>query len=210
MNSISLNEERWNAISHGFGAALSAVGLVLLLQRSALYDHAMYTIGYAIYGASFCLLYLSSTLLHSSRSPKWGERFEVWDHSAIFLAIAGSYTPFLLITLQGTLGYSLLLLIWAFAFVGVRYVRFIIKRFMPWGLLFYLSMACLTFYLIGPLQVRLPSMGLMLLLFGGILYIIGMVFFLWRNLKYHHTIWHLFVLAASGCHFIAIYLYVTP
>ncbi|NEW04939.1 hemolysin III family protein [Paenibacillus sp. SYP-B3998] len=210
MNSTTLNEERWNAVSHGIGVALSAVGFALLLQRSALYDDLAYTIGTAIYGSSYCFLYLSSTLLHSSRSQKWGERFEVMDHAAIFIAIAGSYTPFLLITLEGMLGYSLLLLIWGLALCGVRYVQFIIKRFMPWGLLYYVLMGGLIVSLIGPLEERLPSTGLAWLVFGALLYIIGVLFFLWRSLKYHHAIWHVFVLGGSSCHFIAVYMYVMP
>ena len=100
---------------------------------AVLFEDLAYIVSNAIYGVSFCLLYLSSTLLHCSRSKKWGERFEVMDHAAIFIAIAGSYTPFLLITLQGTLGYTLLLLIWVLALGGVRYVHLIIRRFMPLG-----------------------------------------------------------------------------
>ncbi|MDF2649160.1 MAG: hemolysin family channel protein [Paenibacillus sp.] len=207
---LALREERLNALSHGMGAALSAFGLFLLLQRSVLFEDLAYIISNAIYGVSFCLLYLSSTLLHCSRSKKWGERFEVMDHSAIFIAIAGSYTPFLLITLQGTLGYTLLLLIWGLAFGGVRYVHLIIRRFMPWGLLMYLLMGAFMVSLIGPLSELLPSMALAWLMFGVAFYCIGVPFFLWRRLKYHHVIWHLFVLAGSSCHFIAVYAYVMP
>ncbi|SDM83289.1 hemolysin III [Paenibacillus sp. yr247] len=207
---ITLKEERLNALSHGIGAALSAYGLVLLLQRSALFEDYAYTLSNAIYGASYCLVYLSSTLLHCSRSRKWGERFEVLDHASIFIAIAGSYTPFLMITLQGNLGYTLLLLIWALAFVGVRYVHFIIRRLIPWGLLLYLLMAGIMVSLISPLRERLPSVALAWILFGVVLYTIGLLFFLWKRLRYHHAIWHVFVLAGSGCHFIAVYAYVMP
>lgn len=209
-NRIALKEERLNALSHGIGAALSAFGLVLLLQRSAIFEDFAYTVSNAIYGASFVLLFMSSTLLHCSRSQKWCERFEVLDHAAIFIAIAGSYTPFLLITLQGTLGYALLLMIWGLAFGGVRYVHLIIRRFMPWGLLYYLLLGGLLVSMIGPLRERLPFMGLAWLVIGGIFYVVGVVFFLWRSLRYHHAIWHMFVLAGSICHFIAVYDYVIP
>ncbi|MGO4276693.1 hemolysin III family protein, partial [Paenibacillus sp. TAF58] len=157
----------------GLGAALSAFGLFLLLQRSVLFENLAYIISNAVYGVSFCLLYLSSTLLHCSRSKKWGERFEVMDHAAIFIAIAGSYTPFLLITLQGTLGYTLLLLIWGLALGGVRYVHLIIRRFMPWGLLMYLLMGGFMISLIGPLSELLPDIALAWLLFGVAFYCIG-------------------------------------
>ena len=207
---IALREERLNALSHGLGAALSAFGLFLLLQRSVLFEDFAYIVSNAIYGVSFCLLYLSSTLLHCSRSKKWCERFEIMDHAAIFIAIAGSYTPFLLITLQGTLGYTLLLLIWVLALGGVRYVHLIIRRFMPWGLLMYLLMGGFMVSLIGPLSELLPSAALAWLMFGVALYCIGVPFFLWKRLRYHHTIWHLFVLAGSSCHFIAVYAYVMP
>ncbi|MCY9668083.1 hemolysin III family protein [Paenibacillus alginolyticus] len=207
---IAMREERLNALSHGLGAALSAFGLFLLLQRSVLFEDLAYNVSNTIYGLSFCLLYLSSTLLHCSRSKKWGQRFEVMDHAAIFIAIAGSYTPFLLITLQGTLGYTLLLLIWVLALGGVRYVHLIIKRFMPWGLLMYLLMGGFMVSLIGPLSELLPSMALVWLMFGVAFYSFGVPFFLWRRLRYHHAIWHLFVLAGSSCHFIAVYAYVMP
>jgi hemolysin III len=207
---IALREERLNALSHGLGAALSAFGLFLLLQRSVLFEDLAYNVSNTIYGLSFCFLYLSSTLLHCSSSKKWGQRFEVMDHAAIFIAIAGSYTPFLLITLQGTLGYTLLLLIWVLALGGVRYVHLIIKRFMPWGLLMYLLMGGFMVSLIGPLSKLLPSMALVWLMFGVAFYSFGVPFFLWRRLRYHHTIWHLFVLAGSSCHFIAVYAYVMP
>ncbi|NOV04632.1 PAQR family membrane homeostasis protein TrhA [Paenibacillus planticolens] len=209
-NSLHLKEERLNALSHGIGAALSAFGLVLLLQRAAMFGDIAYTLSNTIYGLSFCMVYLSSTLLHCSRSRKWGARFEVLDHAAIFIAIAGSYTPFLMITLQGTLGYSMLLLIWALASVGVRYIHFIIRRFIPWGLCLYLLLAGLMASLIAPLQERLPVIAIQWIVAGVILYSIGLLFFLWRKLRYHHAIWHVFVVAGSGCHFIVVYAYVMP
>ncbi|NQX70279.1 hemolysin III family protein [Paenibacillus alba] len=207
---LHLREERLNAISHGIGVILSVMGLVLLLQRAAMFQDWTYTISNFIYGTSYCLVYLSSTLLHSSRSRKWSERFEKLDHASIFIAIAGSYTPFLLITLPGFTGYTLLVVIWALALAGVRYVSFIIKRFMPWGLIFYMVMGGFMMSLILPLYHRLPMIAVIWIVLGVIAYLVGLMFFLWRNLKYHHTIWHLFVLAGSSCHFIAVYGYVMP
>ncbi|AFH60288.1 PAQR family membrane homeostasis protein TrhA [Paenibacillus caseinilyticus] len=210
MDLTRLREERWNAWTHGIGAVLSAVGLVLLLQRAALFSHAAYTISSAVYGVSFTLLYLSSTLLHSARSAKWIERFERLDHAAIFIAIAGSYTPFLVYAFPGVPGYAMLSLVWTLAFTGIGLVRWIIRRFMPWGMIYYLVLGWLIVFLLGPLQDKLPPEGLAWLLAGGVLYSTGILFFVWRSLRYHHVIWHLFVLAGSGCHFITVYAFLAP
>jgi hemolysin III len=207
---IARKEEQVNAVSHGIGACLSIYGLILLLQRSALFEDWLYTASNLIFGASLCLVYVSSTLLHSIRTPKWGERFERLDHAAICIAMAGSYTPFLLITCQSRIATELLIVIWALAFGGVRYVHFIIQRFMPWGLLFYLGMAAFMIIFIVPLYVRLPHTAFTWLGAGLASYLVGVPFFLWRKLRYQHAIWHLFVLAGSACHFVAVYRYVMP
>lgn len=207
---LTRKEERLNTVSHGIGVCLSVYGLILLLQRSALFEDWLYTASNVVFGASFCLLYVSSTLLHGIRSPRWGRRFEKLDHAAIFIAMAGSYTPFLLITWHSRMAIELLIVIWALAFGGVRYVHLIIGRFMPWGLLFYLSMGAFMMIFIVPLYVRLPHMAFVWLGLGLMSYIVGVPFFLWRKLRYHHTIWHLFVLAGSTCHFITVYCYVMP
>ncbi|OAS19037.1 PAQR family membrane homeostasis protein TrhA [Paenibacillus oryzisoli] len=207
---LARKEERLNAVSHGIGVCLSIYGLILLMQRSVLFDDWLYTASNVVFGVSFCLLYVSSTLLHAVRSPKWGKRFEMLDHAAIFIAMAGSYTPFLLITWHSRVAIELLIVIWALAFGGVRYVHVIIGRFMPWGLLMYLGMGAFMILFIIPLYVRLPYAAFIWLEVGLISYIGGVPFFLWRKLRYHHTIWHIFVLAGSTCHFIAVYSYVMP
>ncbi|CAN7419395.1 hemolysin III family protein [Paenibacillus sp. LjRoot153] len=207
---LARKEERLNTVSHGIGVCLSVYGLILLLQRSALFEDSLYTASNAVFGVSFCLLYVSSTLLHGARSPMWGRRFEKLDHAAIFIAMAGSYTPFLLITWHSRIASELLIVIWALAFGGVRYVHIIIQRFMPWGLLMYLGMGAFMMLFIMPLYVRLPHMAFTWLGLGLMSYLGGVPFFLWHKLRYHHTIWHLFVLAGSICHFIAVYSYVMP
>ncbi|MDR6551163.1 hemolysin III family protein [Paenibacillus qinlingensis] len=207
---IVRREERLNTVSHGIGVCLSVYGLILLLQRSALFENGLYTASNVVFGASFCLLYVASTLLHGGRSPKWARRFEKLDHAAIFIAMAGSYTPFLLITIQSRLAIELLIVIWALAFGGVRYVHVIISKFMPWGLLVYMVMAAFMVLVIIPLYVRLPHLAFIWLALGLVSYMAGLPFFLWHKLRYHHTIWHLFVLAGSACHFIAVYSYVMP
>ncbi|MCZ8522554.1 MULTISPECIES: PAQR family membrane homeostasis protein TrhA [Paenibacillus] len=210
MDLMRLKEERWNAWTHGIGTLLSAVGLLLLVERAGVYRHAAYTVSSTVYGASFILLYISSTLLHSARSARWIERFERLDHAAIFIAMAGSYTPFLVYAFPGLPGYAMLTLVWGLALTGIGLVRWIIRRFMPWGMIYYLLLGWLIVFLIGPLQSLLPPQGLAWLLAGGILYSTGILFFVWRSLRYHHAVWHLFVLAGSGCHFITVYAYLVP
>ncbi|WNR46239.1 PAQR family membrane homeostasis protein TrhA [Paenibacillus roseipurpureus] len=209
-NKFALQEERINAFSHGIGVCLSVYGLFLLLQRSALFEDRLYMVSNVIFGASLCLVYVSSTLLHGTRSLKWGKRFEMLDHAAIFIAMAGSYTPFLLITWQSRMATELLIVIWALAFAGVRYVHLIIQRFMPWGLLFYLGMGAFMMLFFVPLYVRLPHMAFIWLALGMASYMAGVPFFLWQKLRFHHAVWHLFVLGGSACHFIAVYSYVMP
>lgn len=210
MEALARNEERWNAISHGVGAACSLAALYLLLQRALAEGDPWQTAAFVIFGVALCLLYISSTLLHSARSPKWIERFELLDHSAIFLLIAGTYTPFMLVTLRGPFGWCLLLFVWAMALSGIWYVRTLVRQFIAWTILYYIVMSWLIVLALGPLSERLPEAGFQLLLTGAMMYLIGLIFFLWRRLPYHHAIWHAFVLIGSLCHFWAVYRYVTP
>ncbi|WP_019533743.1 PAQR family membrane homeostasis protein TrhA [Paenibacillus ginsengihumi] len=210
MEALARNEERWNAISHGFGAACSLAALYLLLERALAEGDPWQTAAFVIFGFALCLLYTSSTLLHSARSPKWIERFELLDHAAIFLLIAGTYTPFMLVTLRGPFGWCLLLFVWAMALSGICYIRTLVRQYIAWTILYYLVMSWLIVLALGPLSERLPEAGFQLLLIGAMMYLIGLVFFLWRRLPYHHAIWHAFVLIGSLCHFWAVYRYVTP
>lgn len=202
-------EEIASAITHGLGAALSVVGLVMMISVSA--GDPWRITGGAIFGSTLVLLYLSSTLYHSFSGPRIKSFFQIPDHSAIYLLIAGSYTPLTLVTLRGPWGWSLLGVVWFMAITGV-----IIKSMMKnnrehWiSTALYLVMGWLAVIAAAPLIKALPPGGLALLVAGGLCYTGGVVFFVWQKLKYNHAIWHLFVLAGSICHALAVILYVLP
>ncbi|WP_284639728.1 PAQR family membrane homeostasis protein TrhA [Paenibacillus silviterrae] len=203
-------EERANAISHGIGAVLSVAALIALLISSLHIGDLWRIVSSTVFGVTLILLYVSSTLLHSARTDKWIDLFEIMDHAAIYLLIAGTYTPFLLVTLHGTLGWSLFAVIWGLALIGVIFKLFYVKRFPVLSTLFYIAMGWMILFAIRPLYEQLPQGGLFWLVMGGVLYTFGTLFYLWRRVPYHHAIWHTFVLAGSVCHFVTIFFYVIP
>ncbi|MEF2965259.1 hemolysin III family protein [Paenibacillus sp. M1] len=203
-------EEIANAITHGIGAMLSIAGLVLLIVFSSLKGTAWHVVSFTIYGVSMLLLYLSSTLVHSFKEGKAKDLFEIFDHSSIYIYIAGTYTPFLLVAIRGPLGWSLFGVIWGIALAGVVFKAFFVKRFLFMSTFFYLIMGWLIVIAWGPLTVAVPSEGIVLLVTGGLLYTLGTIFYVWRAFPFHHAIWHLFVLAGSVTHFFAILLYLLP
>ncbi|WP_281887390.1 hemolysin III family protein [Paenibacillus sp. YYML68] len=210
MNSAILKQERANAVSHGIGAVLSVAALVLLLERSIRYGTIWHVISFAIFGVTMLLVYVSSTLLHSARDERWIERFEKMDHAAIFLLIGGTYTPYLLVTLRGSLGLSFLAIVWSLALGGLVFKLRNMYRYHRTTTFFYIALGWMIILLFKPLQEQLPVQGLSWLVYGGALYTIGTVFYLWRRVPYHHAIWHTFVMGGSLCHFISIYVYVLP
>ncbi|MEK8128466.1 hemolysin III family protein [Paenibacillus filicis] len=210
MNAAILKQERANAISHGIGAVLSLAALVLLVIRSAMYGTAWHVVSFAIFGASLLLLYVCSTLLHSARQERWVRTFEIMDHAAIYVLIAGTYTPFLLVTIRSTLGWSLLGIVWGLALAGILFKMFFTGRFNVLSTLFYIGMGWMVLFAFKPLQQMLPEPGIAWLVAGGILYTLGTIFYLWKRLFYHHAVWHLFVLMGSICHFVSVYFYVLP
>lgn len=203
-------EEIVNAITHGIGVLLSITALVFLIIYSAKYGTAWHVTSFSIYGATMILLYVSSTLVHSFPEGKVKDLFEIFDHSAIYLFIAGTYTPFMLVVLNGPLGWTLLSIIWAIAIGGVIFKSFFVKKFMFISTVLYVVMGWLIVIAWNPLVATLPEAGVKLLVLGGILYTVGAVFYVWRGFLFHHAVWHLFVLAGSAAHFFAILYYVTP
>ncbi|MGB0774918.1 MAG: PAQR family membrane homeostasis protein TrhA [Akkermansiaceae bacterium] len=203
------SEELASAITHGIGAALSVVGLVWMVVVSNS-DPWKITAG-AIFGSTLILLYLSSTLYHSFSGPRVKSFFQILDHSAIYLLIAGSYTPLTLVTLRGPWGWSLLGVVWFMAIGGVI-VKSVMKNNREHWLstALYLVMGWLAVIAAAPLVRSLPAGGLALLVAGGLCYSGGVVFFVRQKLRYNHAIWHLFVLAGSACHALAVILYVLP
>lgn len=203
-------EEVANAITHGIGALLSLAGLVLLIVFSSIKGTAWHVVTFTIYGVSMLLLYASSTLVHSFKEGKVKDLFEFFDHSSIYIFIAGTYTPFMLVAIRGTLGWSLFGIVWGIALFGVLFKAFFVKKFLFMSTFFYLIMGWLIVIAWGPLTAAVPSTGIILLVTGGILYTLGTVFYVWRAFPYHHAVWHLFVLAGSITHFFAILLYLLP
>ncbi len=210
MDATSWKEERANALSHGFAAVLSAAALVVLVLESVKSGSMMHLLGSTVFGVSLVILYVCSTLLHSATQEQAVARYEMLDHAAIYLLIAGTYTPLLLVLRHGAIGSWMLFVIWGLACVGVTLKFLFPGRYMTFSIGQYLLMAWLIVLIIKPLQLVLPQEGMIWLLMGVFLYSFGSIFYFWRGIRYHHAIWHLFVTAGSLCHFIAIYEYVLP
>ncbi|CDT83824.1 Hemolysin III [Vibrio coralliirubri] len=204
-------EERANAITHGLGVVLGVVGLILLLIRAFDYQADMLTVAsMAIYGSSIILLFLASTLYHSITTEKTKRLLKTLDHCAIYLLIAGSYTPFLLVGLRTPLAMGLMAIIWGIALVGIIMKIAFVYRFKRLSLFIYLAMGWLSLIVVYQLAMNIEIGGLVLLALGGVIYSLGVIFYVAKRIPYNHAIWHLFVLAGCACHFFAIYLYVTP
>jgi hemolysin III len=209
-NIYSLREELAHGISHAIGAGLAITGLIILLITATKYGNVRHVVSAAIYGSSLILLYLASTLYHLFVSPGVKRFFQKLDHTMIYILIAGTYTPLTLVTLKGAWGWTLFSLVWAMALCGLV-LELIVKKRMQWlSLTLYLGMGWLLVVALKPLMEALATGGFVLLLAGGLLYTFGIIFYVWKNLSYHHAIWHLFVMAGSMVHFFAILFYVMP
>lgn len=206
----SRREEVANAVTHGIGAALSVAALVILIVFSSMKGTAWHVVSFTIYGITMLLLYTSSTLVHAWKDGKVKDLFEIFDHSSIYLFIAGSYTPLLFIAVRGTLGWTLFGIIWGIALFGVIFKAFFTKKFLFMSTIFYIAMGWLIVIAWQPLMTAIPTGGIVLLVAGGLMYTLGTLFYVWRGFPYHHAIWHLFVLAGSILHFFMVLLYLTP
>ncbi|MGY0161219.1 hemolysin III family protein [Edwardsiella tarda] len=208
LSSYSLAEEVANSISHGIGFILGIVGLVLLLvQAIDSGADATAITSYSLYGGSMILLFLASTLYHAIPHPTAKRWLKVFDHCAIYLLIAGTYTPFLLVGLDSPLARGLMAVIWSLALAGIIFKLAFAHRFKVVSLITYLTMGWLSLIVIYQLALRLSGGGLTLLALGGIIYTLGVIFYVCKRIPYNHAIWHGFVLGGSACHFFAIYLY---
>jgi hemolysin III len=201
--------EIFNSITHGIGVLLSIAGLVLLLVFAAHRDgDAWQFVSFSIYGASLIMLYLSSTLYHAIQKKRIKRFFNVLDHSVIFILIAGTYTPFCLVSLRGPWGWTLFGIIWGLAIAGVVFKIFLYSdKLRLVGTLLYVAMGWIIIIALQPLIQNVPTGALYWLLAGGLSYSLGVIFYLWRRYRFNHVIWHLFVLGGSICHFFAIFLY---
>ncbi|MBN2822186.1 MAG: hemolysin III family protein [Coriobacteriia bacterium] len=204
----SLGEEIANAITHGLGVALSIAALVLLIAAAARTNNPYQLASAITYGVTLILLYLASTLYHSIPNPRARRVLKVIDHSAIYLLIAGTYTPFTLVTIRDTGGWWLFGIIWVLAVAGVSLEAFWVYRPKWVSAVVYLGMGWLVVVAMNPLLANLPSAGFWLLVAGGLAYTLGTVFYVLKRVPYTHMVWHLFVIAGSVCHFLAVVLFV--
>ena len=203
-------EELANVVTHGAGAVASLVGAAVLLSVAALQGDAWKVASSAVFGTTLVLLYTASTLYHAARSPVAKARLRVLDHCAIYLLIAGSYTPFTLIGLRGGWGWSLFGVVWGLAVAGTVFKLFFMDRFPRLSTATYLAMGWLAAVAVVPMVQRLPAATLGWMVAGGLSYTVGTVFFVNRRIRYAHAIWHLFVIGGSACHFAAVLTQMLP
>ncbi len=206
----SLPEEIANSITHGIGLLLALAALSVMIVFAALRGTAWHIVACSIYGTTLVLLFMASTLYHSLPGPRVKAVLKIIDHSAIYLVIAGTYTPFLLVPLRGPWGWSLFGVIWGLTLIGIVFKIFFAGRFKLISTLIYVGMGWIVVIAIRPLCVNLPLGGLLWLLAGGLFYTGGTVFYMKRSIPFNHAIWHAFVLAGSLCHFISIMFFVIP
>ncbi len=207
---FSLGEEIFHSISHGIGSGLSISGLTLLVVLAILNRDAYQIVSFSIFGVSLVILYLSSTLYHGLQQPKAKKIFKVFDHSSIYLLIAGTYTPFLLVALRGTTGWILLIIVWVIALVGITLKIFFVDRFHILSVISYILMGYLCVFIFKDMLISIPMGGIIWLAVGGLLYTVGVVFYAMQKIPYMHAIWHLFVLGGSISHFFAVLLFLAP
>ncbi|MCB9135026.1 MAG: hemolysin III family protein [Anaerolineales bacterium] len=213
--SYSFGEELANSITHGIGVVLSIAGLSVLTSFASVFGSVWHIVSCSIYGATQILMYTASTLYHSIPSPRAKEVLRVFDHSAIFLLIAGTYTPFTLVSLRGPWGWTIFSVVWAIAFVGILlrvwWLRnSLAKQKAIWRALPYIGMGWIAVLALKPLFASLSSGGIALVIAGGLAYTLGTIFYIWKKLPYNHAIWHVFVMLGSAFHFFAVLFYVIP
>jgi len=210
VSSESSAERLFNSITHGIGFVLSIVALVLMVVYASYNSDAWSIVGVSIFGTTLILLYLSSTLYHSFSNGRVKQIFKTLDQSFIYLLIAGTYTPVLLITLRNTLGWTVFGLVWAMAIGGITHRIFFFDKLKKLSLVSYILMGWLSLIVFKSLLNAAPAELVIWLLIGGAFYTGGIIFYSWEKLPFNHAIWHLFVLGGSFSHFIGIYIYLIP
>jgi hemolysin III len=200
----TLGEEIANSVTHGIGTGLAIAGLTVLIFMTAMQQDVTRIVSVTIFGSSLVLCYLASTLYHSFQQPRVKRVFRIVDHAAIYLLIAGSYTPYLLIAIQGRLGWTMLILVWTLAIIGITFKLFFIGKYEIIATAGYVAMGWLCVFAFREMIANIPPDGLRWLFAGGFSYTFGVIFFAWNKLPYNHAIWHLFVLAGGACHFFSV------
>ncbi len=203
----TVGEEIFSSVVHGVGAALGIAALVTMVVRAARLD-AFAVVSAAIFGSSLIILYTMSTLYHALTNEKAKKVFRIFDHATIFMLIAGTYTPYLLVTMRGQTGWILFFVLWGLTAVGVVFDSIMLEKFHKIEMLLYVGMGWCIVVASGTLSAALAPGGLWLLLIGGIFYTVGIIFYAMKKVRYMHSIWHFFVLAGSIFHYFSVYLYV--
>ena len=205
-NRYTLGEEIFNSVSHGVGALLSVAGTVVLIVLAALYNDAWAVVSCALFGSSLIVLYTMSTLYHAITNDKAKAFFRIMDHNTIFFLIAGTYTPITLVPLRGSLGWVLFGIVWGAAILGIVLNSIDLEKFRKPSVICYIMMGWVIIIAVKPMLENVNALSLWFLLIGGIFYTVGVVFYVKKNIKYFHSIWHLFTVAGSVFHFFSVML----
>lgn len=207
---FTAGEEIANSVIHGVGALLSVAALVVLTVSAAGTGSVWHLVSFIIFGSAMVILYSFSAVYHGLTNRRAKDVFEFLDHTGVYLLIAGTYTPFALVALHGWLGWTIFGVIWGLTAAGILYKAFFLRRAVILSTLLYVGMGWIIVLAFKPLAESMIHGGVFWLVLGGILYTGGTVFYVWRKIRYHHAIWHLFVIGGTVCHFICILFYVLP
>ena len=201
-------EEKLNVYTHAFGLVLSVIALILLVNRSITLDTIWHQISFPVFGASLIILYAASTFYHNAKIEKVRKRLNILDHSSIYILIAGTYTPFTLVTLHGKIGWIIFGITWGLALIGVILKIFFTGKFDIISTIAYVLMGWVIVFVFKPLYETLPFNGIVWHFLGGVFYTIGALLYSIKRIKFNHAIFHVFVLLGSFCHFVTVYFYV--
>lgn len=204
----TFGEELLNSISHGIGSLLAIAGTVLIIIRACFVSDAWGIVSASIYGFSLIVLYTMSTLYHALTNKTAKKVFRILDHTTIFLLIAGTYTPYTLVSIRGPLGWTIFGLVWGAAVLGIVFNSVSIKKFKVVSMILYIATGWVAVIALKPIYQHIGSTGFLFLILGGVLYTVGIIFYKMKSRRYFHGIWHFFVLAGSIFHFFSIFFYV--
>lgn len=211
IQNYSQGEEKLNIATHAFGLVLSIIGFIFLIIRAVRYgDAALQIVSFVGFGLSLVILYGASTIYHSAQEGKRRRRLRIFDHAAIYILIAGTYTPFALVTLESSVGWTLFAIAWTVALFGIVLKLFFTGKYDGLSTFMYIALGWLIVFFIKPLLASLPSVGIYWLVAGGVAYTVGAIIYSISALKYNHAIFHVFVLLGSFCHFVSVFFYVLP
>ena len=208
INTFSKDEEIANAVSHMVGATLALISAVVLIMHGIKTKSPIVITSFAIFGAGLVIMYTVSSIYHALHNNKAKQVFQILDHSAIYILIAASYTPFLLLVVKSKAGYIIFFIQWLICIFGIAFKSLCVEKYVLFSTLLYIVMGWMIMFVWGDLIANISQQSLILLFIGGILYTLGTIFYMWNWFKYHHFIWHIFVILGSVAHFFAVYILV--